>query len=46
VYNAADGKKVGDLTPNPKPLPADPVPTATTLKPSTQPTTKPLAIKK
>jgi len=46
VYNAADGKKVGDLTPNPKPLPADLVPTATTLKPSTQPTTKPLAIKK
>ncbi|HEV8605496.1 MAG TPA: c-type cytochrome domain-containing protein [Tepidisphaeraceae bacterium] len=45
VFNTADGKKLGDLTPNPKPLPPDPSPTATTLKPATQPTTKPIARK-
>jgi cytochrome c/WD40 domain-containing protein len=43
VFNTADGKKVGTLTPNPKPLPQDAPPAPTALKPTTQPTTRPLA---
>jgi len=46
VFNTADGKKLGDLTTNPKPLAADAAPAAVAIKPTTQPTTKPLAIKK
>jgi WD40 repeat protein len=45
VFNSADGKKLGDLTPNPKPLAADAAPTVA-MKPTTQPTTKPVAMKK
>jgi hypothetical protein len=41
VFNAADGKKIGELTTNPKPLETP----ASAVKPTTQPTTKPIAKK-